>query len=60
MFEIERIIELVDTACFPGSSGSPIYILNENGYFDKNGTRYIGGSRIVLIGILFSEPQYNA
>ncbi len=28
-------IGAVDMACFPGSSGSPIFILNENGYTDK-------------------------
>ena len=25
---------LIDAACFPGSSGSPVFILNENGYRD--------------------------
>ena len=28
-------IGLIDTACFPGSSGSPILIVNENGYSEK-------------------------
>lgn len=56
----ENGIGLVDMACFPGSSGSPIYILNENGYVDKNGTHYLGKSRIILIGILYAGPQYNA
>lgn len=53
-------IGLVDMACFPGSSGSPIFILNENGYSDKNGTVYIGQKRIIFIGILYAGPQYNA
>ena len=53
-------IGLADMACFPGSSGSPIYILNENGYVDKNGNHYLGAIRIILIGILFAGPQYNA
>ena len=56
----EKGIGLVDMACFPGSSGSPIYILNENGYVDKNGTHYLGASRIILVGILYAGPQYNA
>lgn len=56
----EQGIGLVDMACFPGSSGSPIYILNENGYVDKNGNHYFGKSRLILIGILFAGPQYNA
>lgn len=55
----EKGIGLADMACFPGSSGSPIYILNENGYVDKNGTHYLGGNRIILMGILYAGPQYN-
>ena len=53
-------IGLADMACFPGSSGSPIYILNENGYVDKNGNHYLGKGRIILIGILYAGPHYNA
>ena len=56
----ENGIGVVDMACFPGSSGSPIYILNENGYSDKNGNTYLGAKRIILIGILYAGPQYNA
>lgn len=53
-------IGLIDMACFPGSSGSPIYILNEGGYTDKKGNTYLGRTRLVLIGFLFSGPIYNA
>ena len=53
-------IGLADMACFPGSSGSPIYILNENGYSDKKGNTYLGRKRIILLGILFAGPQFNA
>lgn len=53
-------IGLVDMACFPGSSGSPIFILNENGYSDKKGNTYLGVKRIMLIGILYAGPQYTA
>ena len=53
-------IGLVDTACWPGSSGSPIFILNENGYSDKTGTTYLGTKRIIFLGVLFSGPTYNA
>ncbi len=52
-------IGLVDMACFPGSSGSPIYILNEGPYTSKEGSMIIG-RRIILIGILYAGPQYNA
>lgn len=54
----EKGIGLVDMACFPGSSGSPIYILNEGAYGTKKGT--IVGSRIILLGYLFAGPQYDA
>ena len=53
-------IGLVDMACFPGSSGSPIYILNEGGYKDKWGNLNWGQSRILFLGTLFSGPQYDA
>lgn len=52
-------IGLVDMACFPGSSGSPIYILNEGGYRNKHGNYYLGSSRVILLGILFAGPQYD-
>jgi len=53
-------IGVVDIACFPGSSGSPILVLNENGYTDKKGTTHVGGKRLVFLGVLFSGPQVNA
>lgn len=56
----DKNIGLIDTACFPGSSGSPIFIINENGYSDKNGTTYLGAKRVIFLGILFSGPTFNA
>lgn len=53
-------IAAVDMACFPGSSGSPIFILNENGYSDKKGNTYLGAQRLVFLGVLFEGPQLNA
>ena len=53
-------IGLVDMACFPGSSGSPIFILNEGGYKDKFGNFNLGQSRLYFIGTLFSGPYYDA
>ena len=49
---------LVDAACFPGSSGSPIFIVNEGGY--SYGSQLYLGSRVFLVGILYGGPQYNA
>lgn len=49
---------LIDCACFPGSSGSPIFILNEGSYMRDNGLYF--GSRIILLGVLFAGPQFTA
>lgn len=51
-------IGLVDMACFPGSSGSPIFILNEGSYNTPNGI--VEGNRLIFLGILFAGPIYNA
>lgn len=53
-------IGVVDMACFPGSSGSPIFILNENSYSDKKGNTYLGTNRLIFLGILFQGPTFNA
>jgi hypothetical protein len=48
---------MVDMACFPGSSGSPIFLYDRNGYFDRKKNNYIiGGSRLKLVGVLYSGP----
>lgn len=51
---------VVDIACFPGSSGSPVFLVNLGGYTDSRGNFYIGKHRIYLLGILYAGPQYNA
>ena len=51
---------MIDAACFPGSSGSPVFILNENGYSDKSGNTYLGAKRIFLMGTLYAGPQSTA
>ena len=53
-------IALVDMACFPGSSGSPIYIYDKSSYTDKRGTTIFGQKRLLLLGILFAGPKFNA
>lgn len=48
---------MVDMACFPGSSGSPIFVYDRNGYLDRRTNTYnIGASRIHFVGILYSGP----
>lgn len=48
---------LIDAACFPGSSGSPVLICNVGGYRDKQGNLKWGSSRVYLLGILYAGPQ---
>lgn len=49
---------LVDMACFPGSSGSPILILNQGTYTIPTGIAV--GSRLYLVGILYGGPEFSA
>lgn len=51
---------MVDMACFPGSSGSPIFV-NQLGYVDKETSRYlIDVRRFFLVGILYAGPLINS
>ena len=48
---------MIDMACFPGSSGSPVFILNSGGYFDgKKEVLNLIGNRLFLLGILYAGP----
>lgn len=49
---------LIDAACFPGSSGSPVFLLNEGAYVTKSGL-HLGGGRLKLLGILYAGPQHT-
>ena len=51
---------LIDMACFPGSSGSPVYLYNPPGYADKRGKLNLGASRLYLLGTLYAGPQYTS
>lgn len=48
---------VIDAACFPGSSGSPVLICNTGGYTDKKGNLNWGKSRVMFLGILYGGPQ---
>jgi hypothetical protein len=51
---------MIDAACFPGSSGSPVFVFNEGGYRDKRGNMFMGASRVILLGVLYAGPQHTA
>jgi len=50
---------LIDVACFPGSSGSPVLIYNSGLRMDRAGN-IRAGNRIRLIGILYAGPLQAA
>lgn len=43
---------LIDASVFPGSSGSPVFIYESAGYFDKKSRALVVGSRIFFLGML--------
>ena len=45
---------LIDSACYPGSSGSPVLLFNEGSY--KEGDEIVLGSRLLLLGVLYAVP----
>jgi|APTNR8051073442_1049403.scaffolds.fasta_scaffold07863_4 hypothetical protein len=48
---------LIDAACFPGSSGSPV-IIYKTGYWDAKGN-YHQKPFIFLLGVLYAGPQHT-
>ena len=50
---------IIDCACFTGSSGSPIFLVNEGSYSKKGGGITIG-NRFKLLGVLYAGPQQEA
>ena len=51
-------IGVIDAACFPGSSGSPILIYKTN-YVNKLGVTRLGATQIILLGLLTAGPVYT-
>lgn len=49
---------LIDAACFPGSSGSPVFLANIGSYVSSNGA-LCAGNRIALLGTLYAGPQHT-
>ena len=50
---------MIDAACFPGSSGSPVFLFNLGMFARRDGSTTVG-SRIALLGILYAGPQHTA
>jgi hypothetical protein len=48
---------MIDMACFGGSSGSPVFIMNEGSYVIDAGIAM--GTRFLLAGILYAGPLVN-
>jgi len=50
---------VIDAACFPGSSGSPVF-LYEDGLYRDSADGYTPGTRARLIGTLWGGPVFTA
>lgn len=50
---------VIDIAALPGSSGSPVLIVNEGGYM-QGGDFIVGSSRVWFLGVLYAGPQMTA
>ncbi|WP_102803025.1 S1 family peptidase [Klebsiella michiganensis] len=48
---------MIDMACFGGSSGSPVYVLNVGMFATENG--FAAGERFILLGVLYAGPTVN-
>lgn len=49
---------LIDAACFPGSSGSPVLLFDVGSYQTRKGT-FMGTGRVKLLGVLYAGPQHT-
>lgn len=61
MWDFQRRPEfLIDLACFPGSSGSPVFVHDVDSYLDPDGGMVLGKGRTRLLGVLYAGPTYDA
>lgn len=51
---------MIDAACFPGSSGSPVFLYNNGSWANRAGGMIMGGIRVKLLGLLYAGPQHTA
>ncbi|WP_293679411.1 hypothetical protein [uncultured Phenylobacterium sp.] len=50
---------MIDCACFPGSSGSPVFLLDQGFHIDKANNVQFGATRFGLLGFLHAGPTLN-
>lgn len=50
---------LIDAAIFGGSSGSPVFLYNENGIQNRDGSLTLGSKRLLLLGTLYAYHYVN-
>jgi hypothetical protein len=50
---------VIDAACFPGSSGSPVFLANLGSFVDASGT-LCAGNRVAFLGTLYAGPVKRA
>ncbi len=56
----DKSMGVVDIACFPGSSGSPVLSYASGAYLDKKSQSFTIGGKIILLGLLFGGPVYTS
>ena len=47
---------MIDIACFGGSSGSPVILIDEDTYSSKKKGGLYMGNRLLLLGTLYAGP----
>jgi V8-like Glu-specific endopeptidase len=50
---------VIDIAAFPGSSGSPVFIINDGWVTQADGSVQVG-RRVILLGVLYAGPEITA
>lgn len=50
---------LIDAACFPGSSGSPVFLFNQGGQTTSSAEKGPGSGRVKLLGVMCAGPQHT-
>ena len=51
---------VIDCACWPGSSGSPVVLYNEAIVQKRDGSMQMTGPQFKFLGVLYAGPQYTA